>query len=52
MHCWNETKDCEDMLFEDDLKVLSMFEIYNEDHKGQKLKMDLINQMIASNTSK
>ena len=40
------------MLFEDYLKATSMFEIYNQDHIGQKLKMDLINQMIASNTNK
>jgi len=51
MHRWNETKDRKDLSLEEYLKATTVYEIYERDHKGQKLTMDLINQMIVSNTT-
>ena len=53
MHHWNATTVYKNKLsLGDYFEGTTIFELYERDHKGQKLTMDLINQMIViSNTN-
>ena len=46
---WNETKDrCEISLEEYLINTTTLHDMYEKDHKGSKLTLDIINQMMKS----